>query len=106
MRHLKLGDIAAREIVPGAHARFVHSMHTTLAYWDFDPGTVVPEHAHQHEQTVNLLEGKFNLIVDGELLELETGSVVLIPSNVPHSGKAVTKCRILDVFFPVREDYR
>jgi hypothetical protein len=25
---------------------------------------------------------------------------------VPHSGKALTKCYIIDPFYPVREDYR
>jgi quercetin dioxygenase-like cupin family protein len=103
---MKLDDIEPREIVTGARARFVHSTHVTLAYWDFDAGAMVPEHDHHHEQTVNMLEGKFDLVVDGKLLELEPGSVVVIPPNAPHSGKAVTKCRILDVFFPVREDYR
>jgi quercetin dioxygenase-like cupin family protein len=36
---------------------------------------------------------------------MKTGSVAVIPSNARHSGKAVTACRILDVFYPLREDY-
>jgi quercetin dioxygenase-like cupin family protein len=39
-------------------------------------------------------------------MALTPGKVVVIGSNVPHSGKAITDCRILDVFQPVREDYR
>jgi hypothetical protein len=31
--------------------------------------------------------------------------MVLAP-NVVHSGKAVTDCRVVDVFHPVREDFR
>lgn len=29
-----------------------------------------------------------------------------MPGHVPHSGRAITDCRITDVFHPAREDYR
>lgn len=96
----------AREVVPGYRARFVHSEHTTHAYWEIDPGIPLPEHAHPHEQIVNMLEGTFLLTVDGVEHELTAGDCLVIPGNVPHSGVARTPCRILDVFSPVREEYR
>jgi quercetin dioxygenase-like cupin family protein len=37
---------------------------------------------------------------------LKPGEVAVIASNVPHSGKALTKCYIIEAFHPVREDYR
>jgi quercetin dioxygenase-like cupin family protein len=58
------------------------------------------------QQVLNLVEGRFEVTVDGEKQILEAGSVVILPSNIHHSGKAITDCRILDVFHPVREDYR
>lgn len=99
-------SMEAREVVPGYRARFVHSEHTTHAYWEIDPHIPLPEHAHPHEQIVNMLEGVFVLTVDGEEHELTAGSCLVIPGNVPHSGVARTPCRILDVFSPVREEYR
>jgi quercetin dioxygenase-like cupin family protein len=36
---------------------------------------------------------------------LTAGQVLIIPSNVVHSGQALTPCKVLDVFNPVREDY-
>jgi len=101
-----LDDIPKREIVQGYRARFVHSENMTLAYWDVDPGAVLPEHSHPHEQIANVLEGQFELTVDGESRILEPGNVAIIPSDVPHSGRAITACKLIDAFQPCRDDYR
>lgn len=105
MNLIKLNELAEREMVPGYHARFVHSGNMTLAYWDIEEGNALPKHAHPHEQVLNLLEGSFEVDIDGEAAILEPGSVVVIPPNVLHSGKALTACRIIDVFYPMRTDY-
>ena len=101
-----LASIEPRELIPGHHGRFVHSEHTTHVYWDIDQGAQLPEHSHPHEQVVNLLEGTYELIVDGQSHVLEAGNVLVIPGGATHSGEARTACRILDVFSPVREEYR
>ena len=101
-----LNDIPEREIVPGYRARFLHSDNMTLAFWDVDPGASLPEHSHPHEQIANVLEGQFELTVVGQSKILEPGQVAVIPSDVPHSGKAITACKLLDAFHPCRDDYR
>ncbi len=78
----------------------------THAYWSIEKGAELPEHSHTHEQVVNILEGKFEMTVGGELKIIEPGDIIVIPSNIPHTGRALTKCRILDVFSPVREDMK
>lgn len=103
--HIRLDQLEPFEIVPGYRARILHSDSMTLAYVDIEAGAELPEHRHVHEQVVNMLEGRFELRVDGEKLLLEPGHVVVIPSNIPHSGKAIQTSRILDVFHPVREDF-
>ncbi len=95
----------SREIVPGYHGRFVHGDQMTCAYWEIRAAAELPEHRHPHEQIVNMLQGEFELTVDGTPLHLKPGDVVVLKSNVPHSGRAITDCRILDVFHPIREDY-
>ena len=101
----RVADIEPREIMPGYWARFIHTEHTTHAYWEITPGQPLQEHSHAHEQIVNMLEGSFELRVDGVPHTLSPGDVFVIPPNVPHSGVAHTLCKILDVFSPVREDY-
>ena len=106
MLPIDLADLPEREIVPGFHARFIHSQNMTLAYWRIEAGAALPEHAHPHEQVLNLLEGEFEAVVEGQTTRLLPGMVSIIPGGVRHAGKALTPCRILDVFYPVREEYR
>jgi quercetin dioxygenase-like cupin family protein len=106
MKVWEAAEIERRELIPGADVGFVHSENMTLAYWNFDPGVPLPEHGHTHEQVTNVIEGVFELTVEGETMRLEAGSVVVVPPNAIHRGRSVTKCRVIDVFYPVREDYR
>ena len=101
-----LDSITVREIFPGLRARVVHSERTSQSWVDIDAGASFPEHRHPHEQVVNVLEGTLDLVVDGTSYRLTPGQVFVIPPNMPHAGRALTACRVLDVFAPVREEYR
>lgn len=106
MTFIDLRQIEPREQMPGYHGRFVHSATMTFVYWEADAGAAFPSHAHPHEQVVNMLEGQFEITIGGETRVLGPESVAIVPPNVLHSGRALTSCRILDVFNPIREDYR
>lgn len=106
MSFQNLDGIPEVEFIPGYFVKFIHTEKMTLAYWRIVQGAALPEHSHFHEQATNVLEGEFQLTVDGEAQVLRLGQVAVIPPDVRHSGVALTNCRILDVFAPVREDYR
>lgn len=106
MAFIHLDDLPSREMVPGFSARFVHTASMTLSYWTVGKGAALPEHAHPHEQATNVIQGVFELAIEGESRVLEPGMVALIAPNAKHSGKAITDCKLLDVFWPVREDYK
>lgn len=106
MPRIALDSVPAREIFPGYVARIVHSGRTSHSWVDVAAGASFPEHQHPHEQVVNVLEGELELTCEGQRHRLTAGVVYVIPPNVPHAGRAVTTCRVLDVFAPVREDYR
>lgn len=105
-RFVKLTDVEPRDLIPNATARFIHTENMTIAYWDFEAGGELGLHSHPHEQVSNVIEGEFELTVDGVPYRLEPGTAVVIPPHAEHSGRAITECSLIDVFYPVCEDYR
>ena len=106
MSFMHLDNVPSKELMPGFHGRFIHSDGMTVAHWQIEAGSELPDHTHPQEMIVNLLEGEFEFTLNGDTQKLTPGSIVVIPGNVPHSGKALTKCRILDVWHPTRDDYK
>ena len=90
--------------VEGAVGRIVHGDGMTLAHWEFEEGTVLPAHEHPHEQIALVVEGRLELTVGDRTRTLEAGEAAVIPSNVRHGARAVTRCRVVDSFAPKRED--
>lgn len=103
---IKLAEIVAKEIMPGYHGKLIHTQNMSLAFWEVEAGAKVPEHAHMNEQVMQVLEGKFEFTLDGIAKTYVPGDLVIIPPHVPHSGLALTPCKLMDVFSPTREEYR
>ena len=103
---LNLSDIQEKEIAPGFWARMIHMEGCSVGHIRVVKGAELPEHSHLHEQVTNIISGTFEMTVGGVNHHCKAGDVVVIPAHVPHSGKAHTDCKIIDVFQPVREDYK
>ena len=106
MSLVRLDTVPVREIFPGFRARVVHTARTSQSFVDIDAGASFPLHQHPHEQIVNVLEGELEIVAGDETHRLTPGQVLVIAPDVPHHGRAITKCRVLDVFAPTRDDYR
>lgn len=100
-----LNNQPTRQLIPGFHGQFVHTDNVTVAFWTVEAGAVLPEHSHIHEQVTSVLSGEFELTVAGETYRLLQDSVAVVPGNAVHSGKALTDCRLVDVFHPARPEY-
>ena len=103
---LNLATIASKEIMPGLHGKLVHTKTMSLVFWEVEKDAAVPEHHHVHEQIMHVMEGEFEFTLNGETKVYRSGDIVPIASNVPHSGRAITPCKLMDVFSPVREEYK
>jgi quercetin dioxygenase-like cupin family protein len=94
-------------IFPGVHIRTCSAERMMLSVVDLEPHAVVQEHSHPHEQVGMLLEGRAVFWIGGEEKTLQAGDTYRIPGGVPHRVTVLDgPARALDIFCPIREDYR
>jgi quercetin dioxygenase-like cupin family protein len=103
---LSTTDMVRKEPMAGFVGRFANGVTMTSVNWTIAAGSELPEHAHPHEQVSHVLDGEFEMTIEGKTQRLGAGMVAFVPPNATHSGRAITECRIIDVFHPVRDDYR
>ena len=63
-------------------------------------GALVPQHAHQGEQLIYVLQGALRTVVDGAEVTVREGEVLQIPPGVPHQAEALDDTFVLDVRSP------
>ena len=68
-------------------------------------GSVLPRHAHPHEQTGYLVKGGIRLSIGARTLDLQAGDSWCIPSDVEHGAEILEDSVAVEVFSPVRGDY-
>ncbi|MZP30005.1 cupin domain-containing protein [Heliobacterium undosum] len=84
----------------------VYGEKTLLAEFRLQKGNPLPRHKHPHEQTGYLVSGKLILIIDQEEFPLSPGDSWCIPGNVEHAAIVLEDSVAIEVFSPVREDYK
>lgn len=102
----KIKDILPKEIVFGITGYYAHGDNLSFGYIVIKSGAAVPEHHHVHEQITYIVEGELDMIIGGGLCPLKAGMYQVIPAHTPHSATAKIDCIAIDVFSPVREDYK
>ena len=64
-------------------------------------GTGAEAHSPPNEQWIYILEGTFQATIDGKQIDARPGSVVYIPANKIHSGRATPEADV--VFFTCKD---
>ena len=96
-----------RQLAPGITARVFPGAHAMLSVVTLEPHSSSPVHAHPNEQWGVCLEGEWIRIQDGVEHHVKAGDFWQTPPNVPHGGRTLdTRCVVLDIFAPPREEYR
>ncbi len=77
---------------------------TMLLKFKLKAGSVIPRHAHPHEQTGYLLAGELQFTVAGDVMKVTAGDSWCIAGGLEHKAVALKDCIVLELFSPLRED--
>jgi quercetin dioxygenase-like cupin family protein len=100
-------ECSRHTIFPGVDIRTCAADHMMLSVVDLAPHSVVEEHAHPHEQMGMVLSGRAIFLIGSEQKTLQAGDLYRIPGHVRHRVIALEQpVKALDIFYPVREEYR
>jgi quercetin dioxygenase-like cupin family protein len=104
---VQLDGVDAFSLAPGVTGRPLFGDEVMFNLVECEPGSIVALHSHPHEQLGVILSGSLTLVIDGEPHELGPMQAVALPSGIEHSAVAGPEGAVmLDVFTPVREDFR
>lgn len=106
MKHHKLHEIPEEHVTDLFSRKFFTGDNITMAFLTIRKGSVVPLHSHDSEQFSYCISGSLNFRIGGEEIVLRANEMVEIPSHVPHEAWATEDFTGIDVFSPIRADWR
>ncbi len=83
-----------------------HSPHLMLVRHTFEKGWVGAAHSHPHHQLVYVVSGSLRVVVADKEFIANTGDSFVVDGGVEHQASALEPSEVLDVFTPIREDYK
>ena len=99
-------DVTPVELIPGIKGHIVSAERLMINVLTAQPHSVMPNHRHENEQMMIVLDGEADIAVDGKLYHMEKGDVVIFPSNVDHAAHISDKgFSVIDIFSPPRQDF-
>jgi quercetin dioxygenase-like cupin family protein len=104
--HIKKSDIPVEEVGDGVTRQIMgYDSDLMLVKVNFKKGGIGYAHKHPHQQVSYVVEGKFEVEIDGVKEVLEAGDGFVIPSNVMHGAVCLEDGILIDTFSPLREDF-
>jgi quercetin dioxygenase-like cupin family protein len=102
MPFVDTSELDVKEPREGWKGRFFHSENMSFAYYSVTAGSWIHEHSHENDEVWNIIEGEFEVTVDGQTQIAGPGMAAVVPPNVKHGIKALTDGRAIVVDHPVR----
>ncbi|MGV8855549.1 MAG: cupin domain-containing protein [Devosia sp.] len=93
-------------LAPGNTRRvLIHTPELMQVEFGFDKGAVGALHSHPHVQVSYVVEGAFEVTIDGVTETVGAGGSFIVPSGLVHGVVALEQGRLIDVFTPMRQDF-
>lgn len=102
-----LSQLRRFKLAEGVSAQALFGEGAMLSLVELAPNAELPAHSHPHEQLGVVLRGELKLLVAGDEHPLTEMDAYALPGGLEHQAQAGPQgALVLDVFQPVREDYR
>lgn len=66
-----------------------------ITLFAFDKGEGLSEHTAPFDAVVNIIDGKADIIINGESHILEAGESIIMPADIPHALNAVERFKMV-----------
>jgi quercetin dioxygenase-like cupin family protein len=94
------------EVIPGASMWAISLEKTQLTYFEVEPESEFELHQHPSEQITYVLEGSLFFGFGEKQIEVKSGEVIAIPSNLPHAVHTKSKsAKAIDSWSPINKKY-
>lgn len=105
MERYNWGQIAEEKLNEYLSRQVIHTPEMTVARLFLRKGAIVPHHQHVNAQLTWVKQGTLVFHFPEEEVTLNTGDVLPIPPNLPHSVEALEDTWAIDTFTPPRQDW-
>ncbi len=108
VQKLNWNEVSEEVVNPLMTRKMIWGEKLMVARMKFKDGFVVPLHHHVHEQITQVISGKIRFWFGEskeQVMELEAGDVVVIPSNLPHEALMIGEVEEVDTWSPPRQDW-
>jgi quercetin dioxygenase-like cupin family protein len=104
---VSLSELRGYSLAEGIAAKALFGEGAMLNLVEMAPGALIPAHSHPHEQLGVVLRGELKLVAADHEHILRPMDAYVLPGEVEHEARAGAEgALVLDVFQPIREDYR
>lgn len=66
-----------------------------ISLFAFDQGEGLSEHTAPFDAVVYIVDGKADILINGESNLLEAGETIIMPANIPHALSAIEKFKMV-----------
>jgi len=101
---IEVEKLRVTERLPGWFGRYFHSAQMTIAHYQFVKGASIHEHHHPQEEVYEVIEGELEVTIGGVAQIVKPGVAAIVPSEVPHSVKALSDGRAIIIDSPTRPE--
>jgi len=100
-------SVKSIEAIPGIYRKtLIYNNNMMLCHFFLKENSEVPLHSHKEHQIGYVLKGKLQFFTENEEFMAKEGDSYVFESNEKHGAKILEDSEVIDVFSPLRDDYK